>query len=122
MTTQASPQRQSRPRSTATQPKLTLKTAPPQTALSSHGHSALVTLLIEKGLVTKNTPVLEHATEEDVKGKHVFGALPIRLAALADRITEVPLFVPAELRGTELSLEQVRELAGTPKTYKISEV
>ena len=84
-------------------------------------HSALVTLLIEKGLVNENTPVVEHASEKDVAGKHVFGALPLRLAALADRITEIPLFVPAELRGTELSIEQVRELAGTPKTYKVSE-
>ena len=55
-------------------------------------------------------------------GKHVFGVLPMRLAALAGRFTEVTLQVPAELRGKELTLEEVNSLNPTLVTYKVTRV
>ena len=83
-------------------------------------HPALLELLLERGLIKKGDyELITHATPEDIKGKDVIGVLPMALAALTNTITEVPLMVPQELRGQELSLDQVRKFAGTPVTYKV---
>lgn len=82
-------------------------------------HKALVEFLIETGMVTAETPVLSHVTSKDVLGKHVIGVLPLHLAALAATVTEIPLDIPAELRGQELDLEQVRRFAGSPAKYSV---
>ena len=83
-------------------------------------HPALVELLLERGLIKDGSyELIPHATPEDVAGKDVIGVLPMALAALANTITEVPLMVPPELRGQELSLDQVSEFAGAPVTYKV---
>lgn len=82
-------------------------------------HKGLVEYLKEIGLVNGNFDVIEHATIESVKGKHVIGVLPNYLAIHAASLTEIPLSLPAELRGKELTLEQVREFAGEPVTYVI---
>lgn len=85
-------------------------------------HPALVEYLTELGVVPAGTEVVTHATAEQVRGRHVFGVLPLHLAAEARRVTEVPLHVPAELRGVELTLEQVRQFAGPLVEYKVSRV
>lgn len=82
-------------------------------------HPALVTFLVEEGLVPESTPVLTHATAEDVAGNHVFGVLPMHLAAQAAKLTEVTLHLPAELRGVELTLEQVREHCKGVRTFVV---
>ena len=82
-------------------------------------HPALVQFLVEQGIVDKKTPTINHATVNDIEGKHVIGVLPMHMAALALTITEVPLNIPAELRGKELSLEQVEKFAGEPVTYSV---
>jgi len=82
-------------------------------------HQALVAYLKEVGLVDEGVVVLSHVTEDDVAGRHVVGVLPLRLAALAASVTEVSLNLPQELRGTELSIEQVRQYAGKPASYVV---
>ena len=82
-------------------------------------HAGLVEYLEEAGIIPAGTPVIGQASIEDVKGKHVIGVLPNFLAVHAASITEIPLDIPAELRGRELSVEQVRAYAGTPVTYVI---
>ena len=77
-------------------------------------HKALVEFLIKRKMIGANTPIIAHATEKDVLGKDVIGVLPLRLAALAASVTEVPMDIPAELRGQELSLEQVEAFSGKP--------
>jgi len=84
-------------------------------------HHALVDYLLETGLVPDPCQVIEHATEADVAGRHVYGVLPLRLAARAALVTEVPLDIPRELRGQELTLKQVRQYAGEPRTYFVDE-
>jgi hypothetical protein len=84
-------------------------------------HPALVEYLVEAGYISASTEVVSHASEETVAGKHVFGVLPLRLAALAASITEVPLDLPPQLRGVELTIEQVRQYAGKPTTYVVKE-
>lgn len=85
-------------------------------------HASLVKHLVESGIVPAGTKVVSHASPEEVSGKHVVGILPLHLAALAARVTVVPLRVPSELRGQELTLGQVRELAGPPQTFVVNEV
>lgn len=82
-------------------------------------HPALVEYLTELGVVPAGVEVVTHATVEQVRGRHVFGVLPLHLAAEARRVTEVPLHVPAELRGVELTLAQVRQFAGPLTSYVV---
>jgi putative CRISPR-associated protein (TIGR02620 family) len=83
-------------------------------------HPGLVEYLREIGIATAETVVVSHATPENVTGKHVCGVLPHNLSCLCESFTEIPLLnLPVELRGVELTLEQVREYAGTPVTYRV---
>ena len=82
-------------------------------------HGALVEYLREIGLCDETVEVKAHATQMDVLDKRVAGVLPHNLSCLCDTYTEVPLSLPQELRGVELTLEQVRQYAGTARTYKV---
>lgn len=83
-------------------------------------HPALVQYLIEIGLVNSDVKVLTHAMGEDVLDRIVIGELPYQLAALAEAVVEVPLNLPSELQGKELTLEQVWAYAGSPTCYRVS--
>lgn len=85
-------------------------------------HQALVEYLIEIGLASTHSRVIEHATEFDVAGRRCIGVLPLRLALLASSVVEIPLNLPPELRGKELSLDQVRAYAGAPVEYVVKRV
>lgn len=85
-------------------------------------HKALLQLLQEKLWLSPVTPIIEHATAEDIKGKHVIGVLPLSLACLAASITEVTLDIPFALRGQELTLEQLKEFYIGERTYKVKEI
>ena len=82
-------------------------------------HKGLVEYLKEKGFVPDDCEVLGHATPDNVAGKDVWGVLPHSLSCLCSSFTEVPMTIPAELRGKELSLEDMRQYAGEPVTYKV---
>ena len=83
-------------------------------------HVHLIQYARDKGFVGKEVPILAHAKPEDIEGKNVFGVLPLSLAVLAASVTEIPLLgLPAELRGKELTLEQVAQYAGLPVTYEV---
>lgn len=82
-------------------------------------HPGLVEYLREIGLATPETVVVAHASPEEVAGKRVCGVLPHSLSCLCETFTEVPLSLPAELRGAELSVEDVRKYASAPVTYRV---
>lgn len=67
-------------------------------------------------------PVLEHATLEDVRGKHVLGVLPFHLAATTASYTTATFEVPRELRGQELTKDQVKSLGPALKRYEVRSV
>lgn len=71
-------------------------------------HAALKAYLIEKGVADETTPVLPHASAEQVRGKRVAGVLPIHLVAETSSFTTVELALPLEMRGRELSLDDMR--------------
>ena len=71
-------------------------------------HAGLVEWLKRRGIEGE---VVAHAGEGTVKGKRVYGVLPYRLAALADEFVEVGMDVPAELRGKELTADDIDGLS-----------
>ena len=85
-------------------------------------HPALKDYLIERGVADENTPVLPHAGEEDVRGKEVAGVLPLHLAAACASLTTVELALPLEMRGKELSLEDMRRYCKGLRTFIIWDV
>jgi len=84
-------------------------------------YKTLVEYLINIGLIDSNVNVITHAKIEDVRGKHVIGVLPYWLACHSGKFTEVPLRMPSEKRGKELTLEEIEFYSFTPKTYTIRE-
>ena len=84
-------------------------------------HPSYTRHLVNIGLIEEGVEVVGHATPETVTGKHVItSGLPLHLAALAEKLTTVGLFLPAELRGQELTLEQVAQYAQPPASYVVS--
>ena len=80
-------------------------------------HQGLLDWLASKGITGR---VIPHATSDDVRGKNVIGNLPLHLAALADTVTVVNLpNLPAELRGKELSAEEMDQYGASLATYKV---
>ena len=83
-------------------------------------HAAYIVHLVNLGLIEPGVEVIKHATPEDVAGKHVItSGLPLHLASLTEKLTTVPLFLPFELRGEELTLEQVEKYAQPAASYVI---
>ena len=87
-------------------------------------HPALIAYLREIGLLPDRYHIREHVTPDEVVGRDVISVLPLPLplAARAASVTEIPLDLPKQLRGIELSLEQIREYAGKPAVYKVCRV
>ena len=82
-------------------------------------HPGLVEYLRALGLASQSCEVVSHASPETVTGRHVCGVLPHSLSCLCASFTEVPLSLPSELRGQELTLAQVRQYASEPVTYSV---
>ena len=80
-------------------------------------HNGLVEYLEQEGIVSDDVEVIAHANPEIVKDRHVIGVLPHSLSCLTASFTEVPLRLPPELRGKELTAGDVRKYAGKPVTY-----
>lgn len=82
-------------------------------------HPALVEYLREHGVIDASAEVIQHATDADVRGRHVVGILPLHLAELCASVTEVSLRIPQDMRGCELTLGQVREFATGIRRYAV---
>lgn len=82
-------------------------------------HPALLTYLKEIELADETTEVETHASAEMVTGKHTCGVLPHHLSCHCKTHTEIPMNLPPELRGVELNIDQVRQYAGEPVTYRV---
>lgn len=82
-------------------------------------HESLVAYAMEIGLVDETAEVITHATADNVRGRDVIGVLPHSLSCLTNSFCEIPLSIPAELRGKELSIEQMRQYSGKPVIYKV---
>lgn len=86
-------------------------------------HQDLIRLLEERGIVTPDTPRIDHTDDiEDVRGKDVIGVVPAKMAIFANTVTEVKLNIPKERRGLELPLDELRGYAGETSTYEVRKI
>ena len=83
-------------------------------------HKALLAYLLDKDIIKEGEyNWIEHATINDVEGRDVIGVLPLHLAFYAKSVTEVPLKLTPEMRGKELTFDEVEKVAGEPVTYVV---
>ena len=83
-------------------------------------HEALVEYFKELGI--KFDKVISHATEEDVRGNDVYGVLPLRLASFTNTVTSIDMNIPAEMRGKELSLNDIETYFTGMSTYQVKKI
>jgi putative CRISPR-associated protein (TIGR02620 family) len=94
------------------------------TAIIVTRHKPLVDWLYQHGI---SAPVIEQATPEQVKGKHVYGVLPMHLAAQARLITEVSMpDLTLEQRkknaAGDLTVEEMNAAGATMRTFVVKEI
>ena len=86
-------------------------------------HKSLVSYLLDKNIIKEGEyKLIEHADYKDVEGQNVIGVLPLQLASYAKSITEVPLKLTSQMRGKELTFEEVEKVAEEPVQYIVREV
>jgi len=85
-------------------------------------HHALAKYLIEKGIAPASAPVIPHAHPDDVRGKCVYGVLPLRLAVLAECVVEVPLRLTEKDKGYEIGYQRLCEIALPPVMYRVERI
>ena len=86
-------------------------------------HKALIAYLLDKDIIKEGEyKLIEHADYKDVEGQDVIGVLPLQLASYAKSVTEVPLKLTPEMRGKELTFEEVEKIAQEPVQYIVREV
>lgn len=86
-------------------------------------HPAFVEYGRELGIVVGDPVVIDHAVPEQLSGNLVItSGLPLDLASLAHAVVTIPLRLPKELRGTELTIEQMRKYAKPPSTFVVRQL
>ena len=86
-------------------------------------HKALLAYLLDKDIIKEGEyKLIEHADYKDVECQDVIGVLPLQLASYAKSVTEVPLKLTPEMRGKELTFEEVEMVAEKPVQYIVREV
>lgn len=85
-------------------------------------HQGLVDYLKKEKIVGDDIEVITHATVETVSGKNVIGVLPHSLSSLTLNFGEVPLALTPEMRGKELTCDDVAAIAGALSVYTVRKV
>lgn len=81
-------------------------------------HTGMVEWLKNNNVVGE---VITHATPDNVRGKIVVGVLPMNLASLTDAMVTVDMpGLPAEMRGKDLTPEQMDEYGAVMSCYRVS--
>ena len=65
---------------------------------------------------------IKHAKPSNIRGRDVIGTMPLHLAAQARTVTVIPLRLPEELRGKELTFDEVCAYAEKPETYSVEKL
>ena len=79
-------------------------------------HQGLIDWLAKRGITGEVKPSV---TVEDIKGKHVIGALPAHIAQWAAYVTSVDYFCPFEKRGQDLTADDLDNLGAKLFDYKV---
>lgn len=81
-------------------------------------HPAAVEFILATAGLPDETPVLESATADDVRGCMVYGNLPLHLAALAYRVVAIEFDGPPP-RGQEYSLADMQAAGARLAAYDV---
>ncbi len=84
-------------------------------------HAAAVQYLLLECPWLADAPVLASATVEDVRGKRVFGNVPLHLAVYAASVTAIE-FTGTPPRGGEYGLEEMLHAGAHLATYTVTRV
>ena len=79
-------------------------------------NEVIKSMLVSMGLCDTDTPIVFPLTREEAVGKHVFGAVPLHLCALAEKVTTWNL---PPMEGAKLSGEELAKKVKLVSTYKI---
>jgi len=82
-------------------------------------HCAAVEFIRQAAGLSDKVPVLASATPDDVRGKVVYGNLPLHLAAEAAQVVAVE-FDGAPPRGAEYGITEMRAAGARLTAYKVS--
>ena len=83
-------------------------------------HQGLVEWLASRGITGK---VISHVNDiNDIKNKHVYGILPLHLAAQCLSITTIDMNLPADKRGADITLTEMDEYNATMSTYQVIKI
>ncbi len=85
-------------------------------------HKELITYLKELNLVDDNVEVIDHASSDKIKNKKVIGILPHSLSCVTELFGEIPLVIPIDMRGKQLTIDQIREFAKPLQVYKVEKI
>ena len=86
-------------------------------------HQGLIDFLREKGIIDENTKILTHISDpSEVKDKVVLGNLPLHLASMTKMLITPVLNLTPEMRGKDLSKEDVEKVFGGFKAFEVKEV
>lgn len=77
---------------------------------------------VEIGVADEMDPVFERVNDDIVAGNDVVGTIPLRLAAAANTVTEIPLFLPRGVHIDDLDMEGIRRYAKAPRKYIVKEI
>ena len=85
-------------------------------------HAPLVAWLEKHGITGK---VIAQATPEDVRGKNVYGVLPMWLGAEANTVTEVsmpgiPLEARTRMNGGDFTIEEMDSWGASMRTFVVT--
>ena len=61
-------------------------------------------------------------SRDEIAGKHVYGILPVYLAAAAALVTEVPVRAPPGMYNQELSVAEIGKYARPMRHYRVVEI
>ena len=80
-------------------------------------HRGAIDWLAQQGITGT---VVAHATKDDVLGKDVVGNLPLDLAALANTVTSILMTVPADMRGKDLTADDMVKMGARLQMFKVT--
>ena len=82
-------------------------------------HKVIGEYLKREGIVPQDTPVISRVRPDDVRGRHVFGCVPVWLAAFATKVTEY-IVSGSEDSILSMKVEDVPRYLHTPITYVVT--
>jgi len=85
-------------------------------------HRGLVDFLREDGFL-EEIELTSHVRDPNIlRGREVWGNLPMHLAAYADKVVCVDLDLPPEARGKDLTSDEVRKYCRSISTYRVERI